>query len=63
MLLVVIVLAAFLAVVFDSIVAAAVALAGVVALVLVGVAIDVLDTVRQEVESPPDSIRRYQLRG
>jgi hypothetical protein len=52
--------AAFLAVVFDSIVAAAVAGVAVVVLVLVGVAIDVLDTVRQERQSPTDSIRRYQ---
>jgi hypothetical protein len=52
--------AAFVAVVFDSIAAAAVAGVAVVALVLIGVAIDVLDTVRQERESPADSIRRYQ---
>jgi len=62
-LLLVIVTAAFLSVVLDSVVAAAVAGVAIATLVLVGVAIDVLDAVRQEVESPPDSIRRYQLRA
>jgi hypothetical protein len=54
--------AAFVAVVFDSIIALAVAGVVVAALVLVGVAIDVLDAVRMESESPAASIRENQFR-
>jgi hypothetical protein len=61
LLLAVILAAAFLAVVVDSVVAAGVAAIAIATLVLVGVAIDVLDAVRQELESPPDSMRRSQL--
>jgi hypothetical protein len=63
LLLALILAAAFLAVVLDSIVAAAVAGAAVGLLVLVGVAIDVLDEVRQEHAGPADRTRRYQLRA
>jgi hypothetical protein len=53
--------AAFVAVVLDSLPAAAVAAATLAVLVLAGVAIDVLDAVREERESPTDSLRRRRI--
>jgi hypothetical protein len=63
LLLTVIIVGALVAAVFDSLVVAAVAGIALVVLVLMGVAIDVLDAVREERERPPESIRRFQLRA
>jgi hypothetical protein len=53
--------AALLAVILDSVEAASVAAIAAAALALVGVAIDVLDAVGEERESPTESIRRRQF--